>query len=97
MTEMKEAEKIEVKKYLEGRIATIKDEIAELQKELPTTLVLLPDTIDENGAPVSAQDLKRNPGRSISPNSARMLTETDLVKSPISVATKEEPSPWTKA
>ena len=64
---MEAAENEEVKRYLLARIVAIGSEIDELQKELSkdpsSTKILLPNVMEENGFSVSAEDLKRDPGR----------------------------------
>ncbi len=90
--EMEAAEKEEVKRYLQTRIDAMGSEIVELQKELPSTKVLLPDVMEENGTCVSAEDLKRDPGRFHLLKSLPDLIQVELFRPPISEPTKDEPS-----
>ena len=60
------AEKKEVSSYLTLRIETLKQEIKDLEAQLPTNKALLPDVLDESGIPITADDLKKSTGKLIS-------------------------------
>ena len=94
---MQKAEKEEVKVYLTARINAINKEIEELQKDLPSAKIFLPDVIGENGVPVSEEDLQKDPGKAFSSSFFTHLIQIGLFKPPTSEPTKDEPSPWTKA
>lgn len=74
---MEQAEKDEVNRYLQGRIGAITSEIDELQKALPSAKVLLPGVMEENGIPISPEDLKRDPGTFLLLNS---LLRSDSIR-----------------
>ena len=59
------AEAKEVSSYLLLRIDFIKHEIEDLEAKLPTTKAFIPEVVDENGTPIAADDLKKDPGKPI--------------------------------
>ena len=66
VTDSKADEAKEVSSYLTLRIETIKQEIKDLEAQLPTTKALLPDVLDQSGIPITDDDLKKDPGKLIS-------------------------------
>lgn len=59
------AESKEVSSYLQMRKAFIEQEIRDLEAKLPTTKAFIPEVLDENGIPIAADDLKKDPGKPI--------------------------------
>ena len=59
----KGAEQKEVSNYLNLRIEAIKQEIKDLENQLPGTKAFIPEVLDPIGVPISANDLKKDPGK----------------------------------
>ena len=60
------AEQKEVSGYLNLRIEAIRQEIKDLEAQLPSTKAFLPEVLDQDGIPIAADDLKKDPGKSLS-------------------------------
>ena len=60
------AEAKEVSSYLNLRIENIKKEITDLEAQLPSNKALLPEVLDQEGIPITDNDIKKDPGKSLS-------------------------------